>query len=172
VLLKVVTGIAAFVAIPACCCAGPAPDSARMAALHAAAAEWNAYRIVTRRTRIDLHELRADAGGILLREAQKRPAVVTLPGYVDEPRRIPWAEIERIDGKRTRFSANRTVEGMVIGGLVGVGAAFGVASRVGDHVGDSAAGLAIFGLIPSGILVGGAIGATVGTSTKWTPLYP
>jgi len=61
---------------------------------------------------------------------------------------------------------------MLLGGLLGVGTALTLAALIADHGGDGSAGLAAVGAVPAGILVGGVIGATIGTASPWAELFP
>ena len=71
-----------------------APDSARIAALTAAAAEWNAYRISTPNAVYSLRALDADAYGIVVRATPRRRTFLTTEDL--DPLRVSWANIERV----------------------------------------------------------------------------
>jgi hypothetical protein len=146
--------------------AAPAPDPARFAELRTAAAEWNRCRVFTARRTHEFMRLRADTLGVLLSPEPRRPAIIVSASVrAEEPKRIPWAEIERIEGARSHVIKG-TVEGLLVGGILGGAAGFLYLLENQEAYSGAA------GFIPLGLLVGGFAGTTIAHRTRWTPLYP
>jgi hypothetical protein len=154
------------VSTPGAAAAAAAPDSTALAGLRAAASGYHRFRIVTGKGEFLVNSLHVDAEGVVVQAPQARPAVI-LGGEAsrDASRRASWAEVERIEGLRSRG-----FRGALVGGLVGSIAGLAAKQAFEGSLHD-ASGIAILA-IPIGAVVGALAGAAIGSSTGWKPLYP
>lgn len=164
-LLAPVLAAVVLLALPRAAVSAQAPDSATIAGLRDAATTHNRFRIVAGREQFIVSSLRMDANGVIVRFPQAHPALIVTsePGSA-EVERASWAEIERIDGARSHGLRGAMI-GAVVGGLVGLGAKATVEGSLHD-----ASGVAILA-IPIGAVLGAAVGAIAGGTSRWEPLY-
>jgi hypothetical protein len=152
--------------------AGPAravepPDSARLLELKAACDTAWQVRLVGRRAVFATKRPSLDAGGITLMRSSGPPALLTVGHFREPARRIPWAEIERVQSERPS-----ALRGATMGLFVGMGLAVVMRASIGPDLferGDNGsiwfAGALVLGFTGIGFLVG-ASNPTVHT------LYP
>jgi hypothetical protein len=166
-MVLALTGIVFALAPPAR--AAPVPDSLRLEELRRNSKGWNRCRVLTNRNDYEFRKLEMDSLGVIVSEPPRRPAIIVDPSLQPEaPKRIAWAEIERIEATRSH-SVSGFFQGAIVGGIVGVA---GAALVVANGGGGEGAGVVPLAMIQGGILIGGVTGAMLASSSGWKPLYP
>ena len=164
---RLLIGIAVFAAIPIVVSAAPVPDSAAAERLHTAATHWERCRLVTDRGRFDVRALRFDAEGVELEPSPRRPLLQVPPGEsAAAPRRISWAEIRAIDGRRTG-----AIGGTVIGAALGLGAGVAALAFSGAFI-EGGDAKDFIGALALGATTGALIGGAIAGASGWHRIYP
>jgi hypothetical protein len=146
--------------------AGDVPTPERLTQMRSSAEHWNRFRVFTPHARHDLRTLSLDSTGVLLGLPQNRSALIQDADFKSETPRAHWAEIQKIEGTRSHAAT-----GFIMGGVVGVLVGLAVMGTIANNsTGDE--GLAILAVGPLSFALGGFVGAVIGSSSGWQPLYP
>ncbi len=98
--------------------AAPVPDDARLPSLQAACDSVGHLRVTTTRREFEASRLELTADAVLIPPLPGRPALITVGDPRDPSRRIPWADVERIDSSRSH-TVRSTLIGALVGGVIG-----------------------------------------------------
>jgi len=145
----------------------PVPDAALMASLQRACDHSQSVRVRTARTGFEVNRPTLDSNGVRVSRAPSRAALITIGEVREVERRIPWADVVRVETGHTRGGR------WALFGALGGGIAGGVlVSTYGPDIaeeGDN--GIVYFGTLLT--LIGGGLGLLLGLSSpQWQPLYP
>ncbi len=95
-----------------------APSQGTLTSLRAASDSSDVIRVTTRNSHYELRRPGFDSLGVHHAIGMHRPALVVVGAIPTEDRRIPWAEIERIDSGQLHASRSLLI-GMVLGTAIG-----------------------------------------------------
>ncbi len=94
------------------------PDAARLSRLQSACeAAWQ-VRVTTERSMVLAHRPTVDSDGLVIPRPPGRPALVTIGDPRSPERRIPWAQIQRVEAERSTLIRG-TITGFLAGAVVG-----------------------------------------------------
>lgn len=149
--------------------AAPAPDSATLVRLQAAADSSWRVRLTTNRATYLLVAPRIEASGVVVERRDSPPALVTIGSPSQPEKRIPWAEIERIDSERSA-AGRGALRGALTGAAIGGVLMLAMDPTFGSEEAD---GLWPFFALGVSTASGGLIGALMGLgSGSPTLIYP
>ena len=94
------------------------PSQGTLSSLRAASDSSDLIRVTTQRSRYELRRPAIDSLGVHHAVGLYRPALFVVGAIPSEDRRIPWADIERIDAGQMHLSRSLLV-GMVVGTAIG-----------------------------------------------------